>query len=112
MKKIFAIATLALALVASAFAATKFDPNGQTSFTEYSNGIQVANISNQTVDVLLVQPGFSVNLTLLAGQSTLAGSSSSNGWYEWTCPAPYNVVIQGTYQQPTYDNHNMTMSCR
>ena len=111
MKKIFAIATLALALAVSAFAGTTYnDPNGATSFTQYTNGVQATNISSNTVDVRFTQPGASFNLILAPGESKFLNGDGS--FYEWTCPAGYWIVVPETNVQPTYENHNQTMSCR
>ena len=112
MKKMFAVLTLALALVAVASAQTIADPNGATTFTRVGSSVRVSNVSNATQDVRFVQPGgFFANLILSAGD-TVTVSSSNDAYYEWTCPAPYNVVIPGTVNSPDYSNHGQTMNCR
>jgi hypothetical protein len=111
MKKIFAIAALALAFVATAFAGTTFnDPNGATTFTQYTNGVQASNISNATVNVRFVQPGLEFNLTLAPGEGRFFSGDGS--FYEWTCPVGYWAVIPGTNALPTYANRNTTANCR
>jgi hypothetical protein len=111
MKKIFAIAVLALAMVSSAFAGTFLDPNGATSFTQNNSGVLATNLTNTTQDVRFVQPGLELNLVLAPYSSQQVGSNSY-GFYEWTCPSPYVTVIQGTNTMPTYDTHNTSMNCR
>ena len=112
MKKALAAIVLAMAFVATAFAGTTYkDPNGATTFTQFSNGVQATNISGLTVDVRFVSPGHSYSLVLAPGQSQFLNGDGT--FYEWTCPAGYYAVIQGTAAvQPTYDNHDQQMSCR
>jgi hypothetical protein len=110
--KIFATAVLALALVASAFASTLTDPNGATKFYQIpGGGVQITNLSNTTQNVRFVQPGVEINLTLNAGDVQTVGTSTQ-GFYEWTCAAPYVAVIPGTSTLPTYANHDTQVNCR
>lgn len=112
MKKVLVIAALALVFAASAFGVVITDPNGATRFNQIpGGGVQVTNISNTTQNVRFVQPGVELNLTLSAGDVQTVGTSSA-AFFEWTCPAPYVAVIQGTRTLPTYDNHNTTMNCQ
>ena len=111
MKNILATIVLALAFVASAFAVTVTDANGATVFTQNSSGVLATNISGVTQNVRFVQPGLEINFTLAPGEARQVGTPAY-GFYEWTCPAGYVAVIQGTNTLPTYENHNQTMSCR
>jgi hypothetical protein len=111
MKKIFALTILALAFVTSAFAQKVYpDPNGNTSFTQYTTGVTATNIGNTTVNVRFVQPGLEFNLVLVPGQSQFLPGNGA--FYEWTCPLGQQAYVVGTYNLPTYANFGERVSCR
>jgi hypothetical protein len=106
MKKIFAVITLALAFVVTAFSQTVDGPTA----TQRSGGqVLVSNTGSTYVNVRFVQPSFEVTLVLAPGEARLVGNNEA--YWEWTCVTG-TATIPGTNYAPSYAYHGQNMDCR
>jgi len=104
--KIFAIATLALALAVSAFAQTT---DGPTTTVRQNGQVLVTNTGSYAINVRFVQPSYATNLELGPGESRLVGSNEA--YWEWTC-ASGQPILPATGTAPFYSDHGTSVVCR